>query len=161
MSKLLTFLIAFVLGAVVAAAAGFYSLSGFMVKEYPSPYAFEETVEKVQANAKGLGWKLPKSWKVNFQKNLQKVVKVDIGPNQVIGMCEPQAAADILKHDNLKRIAVMMPCRVAVYQKSDGKTYVSIMNMNLLGAAFGDVIKGITQELAPQMEKMVTFDSPE
>ena len=43
-------------------------------------------------------------------------------------------------------------------KKSDGKTYVSVMNMNLLGTAFGDVVNGITTKLAPQMEKMVTFD---
>lgn len=158
MSKLLTILISFILGAVVAAALGFYSLPGFMIKEVQSPYGFEETMEKVKTNAKGLGWKVPKSWNINFQKNLQKVVKVDIGPNQVIGMCEPQAAADILKHDNLKQLAVMMPCKVAVYQKSDGKTYISIMNMNLLGTAFGDVVKGITTNLAPQMTKMVTLE---
>ncbi len=74
-------------------------------------------------------------------------------------MCEPQAAADILKHDKLKKIAVMMPCKVAIYQKSDGKTYISIMNMNLLGTAFGDVVKGITTKLAPQMDKMVTLEA--
>lgn len=159
MSKLLTILVSFILGAVVTAAVGFYSLPGLMIKEVSSPYGFEETIEKVKSNAKGLGWKVPKSWKINFQKNLQKVVKVDIGPNQVIGMCEPQAAADILIHDNLKQLAVMMPCKIAVYQKSDGKTYISIMNMDLLGTAFGDVVKGITTELAPQMEKMVTFET--
>ncbi len=159
MSKLLTILISFILGAVVAAAIVFYSLPGFMIKEVASPYGFEETVEKVKANAKDLGWKVPKSWKIDFQKNLKKVVKVDIGPNQVIGMCEPQAAADILKHDKLKKIAVMMPCKVAIYQKSDGKTYISIMNMNLLGTAFGDVVKGLTTELAPQMDKMVTLEA--
>ena len=157
MSKLLTILISFIIGAVVAAAIGFKALPGLMIKEVPSPYAFEETMEKVKANAKEMGWKVPKSWKINFQKNLLKVVKVDIGPNQVIGMCEPQAAADILKHDKLKQLAVMMPCKVAIYEKSDGKTYISIMNMDLLGTAFGDVVKGITSKLAPQMEKMVTL----
>jgi uncharacterized protein (DUF302 family) len=157
MSKLLTILISFILGAVVTAVIGFKSLPSLMIKEYPSPYTFEETLEKVKTNAKGLGWKVPKSWKINFHKNLNKVVKVDIGPNTVIGMCEPKAAADILIHDELKQLAVMMPCKIAIYQKSDGKTYVSIMNMNLLGTAFGDVVKGITTELAPQMEKMVTF----
>ena len=160
MSKLLTILISFILGAVFAAAIGFKSLPGFMIKEVASPYTFEETLEKVKANAKELGWKVPKSWNINFQKNLKKVVKVDIGPNQVMGMCEPQAAADILKHDNLKQLSVMMPCKIAIYEKSDGKTYISIMNMNLLGTAFGDVVNGITTKLAPQMEKMVTLDAP-
>jgi len=160
MSKLLTILISLVLGAVLAAFIGVKMLPDLMIKEYSSPYGFDETIEKVIGNAKEMGWKVPKSWKINFQKNLKKVVKVDIGPNKVIGMCDPKAAADILIHDELKRISVMMPCKIAIYEKSDGKTYISIMNMGLLGTVFGDVIKGITNELAPQMEKMVTLKAP-
>jgi len=158
MPKTLSILISFFAGAILVAAIGFYSLPGLMIKEISSPYAFEETLEKIAANAKEMGWKVPKKWKVDFQKNLLKVVKVDIGPNKLIKMCEPQAAADILIHDELKRLSVMMPCTIAVYEKSDGKTYISIMNMNILGALFGDVIKDITTELAPQMEKMVTLE---
>ena len=158
MSKFLTILVSFILGAVVTAFIGFKALPSLMITEVPSPLGFEETIKKVKANAKEMGWKVPKSWKINFQKNLQKVVKVDIGPNQVIGICEPQAAADILIHDELKQLSVMMPCKYAVYQKSDGKTYISIMNMSLLGTAFGDVVKEITNKLAPQMDKMVTLE---
>ena len=51
----------------------------------------------------------------------------------------------------------MMPCTVAVYEISGGKTYISIMSMNMLGTLFGDVIGDITKELAPQMEQMVTL----
>ena len=99
MSKVLTIVISFIAGAVLVAAIGSYSLPGLMIKEISSPYTFDETLEKIEANAKGLGWKVPKKWKVDFQKNLLKVVKVDIGPNKLIKMCEPQAAADILIHD--------------------------------------------------------------
>lgn len=159
MSKLLTILVSLIIGAVLAVFIGMKMLPGFMIKEYQSPYAFDESIEKVVANAKEMGWKVPKSWKINFQKNLNKVVKIDVGPNTVIGMCDPKAAADILIHDELKQIAVMMPCKIAFYEKSDGKTYMSIMNMSLLGTLFGDVIKGITTELAPQMEKMVTLEA--
>jgi uncharacterized protein (DUF302 family) len=157
MAKLFIALISFTIGAVVAAAIGFYSLPGLMIKEIPSPYSFDETLVKIEANAKAEGWKVPKTWKVDFQKNLLKVVKVDIGPNKLIKMCEPNAAADILIHDELKRLSVMMPCTIGVYEKSDGKTYITIMNMKILGLLFGEVVEGITTELAPQMEKMVTL----
>lgn len=157
MAKLLTALISFVAGAVVATTIGYYSLPGLMIKEIPSPYSFDETLEKIEANAKAQGWKVPKTWKVNFQKNLLKVVQVDIGPNKLIKMCEPKAAADILIHDELKRLSVMMPCTIGVYEKSDGKTYITIMNMKILGLLFGDVVEGITTELAPQMLEMVTL----
>lgn len=159
MSKLITIIFSLVIGAVLAAVIGMKMLPDLMVKEYQSPYAFDESIEKVVKNAKDMGWKVPKSWKINFQKNLNKVVKIDVGPNTVIGMCDPKAAADILIHDELKKIAVMMPCKIAFYEKSDGKTYMSIMNMGLLGTLFGDTIKNITNELAPQMEKMVTLEA--
>jgi uncharacterized protein (DUF302 family) len=157
MAKLFTALLSFIAGAAVVAVIGFYSLPGLMIKEIPSPYSFDETLVKIEANAKSLGWKVPKTWKVNFQKNLLKVVKIDIGPNKLLKMCEPKAAADILIHDELKRLSVMMPCTIGVYEKSDGKTYITIMNMKILGLVFGDVVGDITDELAPQMEKMVNL----
>ena len=157
MAKLFTALISLIAGAVVVAAIGFYSLPELQIKEIPSPNAFDETLEKSEANAKAEGWKVPKSWKVNFQKTLLKVVKIDIGPNKLIKMCEPKAAADILIHDELKSLLVMMPCTIGVYEKSDGKTYITIMNMKILGLLFGDVVDVITKDLAPQMENMVTL----
>ena len=60
MSKLITIIISFAAGAILAAAIGFYALPGLMIKEVPSPLGFEETLEKVAANAKALGWKVPK-----------------------------------------------------------------------------------------------------
>ncbi|MEE9303651.1 MAG: DUF302 domain-containing protein [Thiotrichaceae bacterium] len=160
MSRFLTILISFILGAVVATVVGMNVLPGLMIKEIPSPLGFEETVEKIQANAKEMGWKGSSKWNVDFQKNLLKVVNIDVGPNMVIKKCEPKAAADILIHDELKQLSVMMPCTIAVYDKSDGKTYVAIMNMSILGSLFGDVVKGLTDKLAPQMEKMATIKVP-
>ena len=84
---------------------------------------------------------------------------VDVGPNMVIKKCEPKAAADILIHDELKLLTVMMPCSIAVYTKSDGKTYMALMNMSILGSLFGDVVKEITDKLAPQMDQMVTIEA--
>ncbi len=157
MAKISIALFSFLAGAVLAAAIGFYSLPGLMIKEIPSPYSFDETLEKIEVNAKSMSWKVPKTWKINFQKNLLKVVKIDIGPNRLIKMCEPKAAADILIHDELKRLSVMMPCTIGVYEKNDGKTYITIMNMKILGLLFGDEIEKITTRLAPQMEQMVTL----
>lgn len=159
MSKLLTILVSFIIGVVVTVLVGMNQLPGMMIKEVPSPLGFEETVAKVLANSKELGWKGSPKWNVNFQKNLKKVVGVDVGPNMVIKKCEPKAAADILIHDELKLLTVMMPCSIAVYTKSDGKTYMALMNMSILGSLFGDVVKEITDKLAPQMDQMVTIEA--
>ena len=133
------------------------SLAPQMLIEVESPLDFYDTLDKLEENAKAAGWKVPEKWRVNFQRNLKRVTGVDIGPNEVIKMCEPEAAVRILKHDQYKLLTTMMPCTIAVYEKSNGKTYISMMNMEILGLMYGGEIAEIANELAPQMKKMVTL----
>jgi uncharacterized protein (DUF302 family) len=130
-----------------------------MIIEKASPLGFDQTVEKIKQNAKSLGWKVPKSWKHDFQKNLRKVTKEDIGKNLVFSMCEPWEAVKLLKHDKYKKFLSMMPCSFAVYEKSDGKVYVSFMNIQMLGKMYkGEApIEELVNALGPHMVKMVDF----
>jgi uncharacterized protein (DUF302 family) len=133
------------------------SIGSQMLIEVESPLGFDETMIKLEENAKYAGWKVPSKWKVNFQKNLMKVTGTDIGKNKVLKMCEPAAAAKMLVHDEYKLLTTMMPCTISVYEKSNGKTYISLMNMEMLGMIYGGLIKEIADELAPQMMEMVDF----
>lgn len=129
-----------------------------MLIEVESPLGFEETLTRIEANAKDLGWKVPKKWKVNFQRNMMKITDTDIGPNQVLKMCEPFAAAKLLVKDEYKQLAAMMPCTIAVYEKSNGKVYVAMMNLEVMGMMYGGDVKDMADELAPQMDQMLKFD---
>lgn len=123
--------------------------------ERVSPLGFDETLTTLEHNARQLGWKVPSKWKIDFQKNLLKTTGTDVGRNQVIKMCEPKAAAALLKHDRFKQLAAMMPCTIAVYEKSDGRTYIASMNLQLLGSLYGGEAAELVQQLAPQMETML------
>ena len=129
-----------------------------MLVEVPSPLSFDATLERLEANAKEMGWKVPEKWKVDFQKNLMKVTDTDIGPNRVLKMCEPFAAVKLLQKDEYKMLTAMMPCTIAVYEKSDGKTYVAMMNLEAMGQMYGGDVLVMTKELAPQMAEMLKFD---
>lgn len=129
-----------------------------MLLETPSPLGFEETLERIEKNAKAQGWKVPGKWKVNFQRNLKKVTGVDVGPNRVLKMCAPEPAAKLLQKDEYKVLTAMMPCTIAVYVKSDGKTYVSAMNLRMLGQLYGGDVAVMAEKLAPQMDAMLVFD---
>lgn len=129
-----------------------------MLIEVVSPLGFEETLEQLEANARDLGWKVPEKWKVDFQRNLMKVTDTDIGPNRVIKMCEPFAAAKLLVKDEYKMLSAMMPCTIAVYVKSDGKTYVAMMNLNMMGEMFGGDVAEMARELGPQMDQMLKLE---
>ncbi len=141
--------------------AGFQSVqaSDEMIIEVESPLGFEETIEKIKSNAKALGWKVPKKWKKDFQKNLKHVTKQDVGRNLVYSMCEPWEAVKLLKHDKYKKFFAMMPCSFAVYEKSNGKIYASFLNIQMLGQMYqGEKeIQDLVSKLGPQMQKMVEF----
>ena len=55
-------------------------------------------------------------------------------------------------------LTAMMPCTIAVYVKSDGKTYVSMMNLELMGKMYGGDVEKMAVKLAPQMEQMLAFE---
>lgn len=130
-----------------------------VIIEKESPLGFEETIDKLKSNAKALGWKVPKKWAKNFQKNLKHVTKVDIGRNLVVEMCEPWEAVKLLKHDKYKKFLSMMPCSVAIYEKSDGKVYISMMNMRMLSQMFeGKEVEELVTKLAPQMDQMLQME---
>lgn len=129
-----------------------------MLVEIESPLGFDETLERIESNARELGWKVPAKWKVDFRNNMERITETDIGPNQVLKMCEPFAAAKLLAQDRYKKLAAMMPCTIAVYVKSDGKTYVSMMNLDMMGRLYGGDVADMARELGPQMEAMITLD---
>lgn len=150
----------FVLPLLMVSGVSTAETSNEMIIEKASPLGFDETVDRIKSNAKALGWKVPGKWKHDFQKNLMKVTDEDIGKNIVFSMCEPWAAVKLLKHDKYKKFLSMMPCSFAVYEQSDGKVYVSFMNIQLMGQMYkGEAaIEELVNELGPQMVKMVDFN---
>lgn len=156
-NAILVFIIALLIGVVGALYLLRLKAPELLVKETQSPYGFEETLEKLEVNAKELGWKVPKKWKANFQKNFDKIVGVDIGPMKLLKMCEPKVAADLLVKDENKYLSVMMPCTFAVYEKADGKTYVAMMNLAVVAQMIGGDVVTAMEIAMPDMEKMVDF----
>ena len=153
-----TFLVALLIGVFGTLFVIKTQTPNLLVREIASPYGFEETLVKLEENAKALGWKVPKKWKANFQANFKKIVGTDIGPMQLLKMCEPAIAADLLKSDENKYLSVMMPCTISVYQKADGKTYVGTMNAGLLGKMFGGTIAKIMgEEVAADQQGFIAF----
>ena len=111
-----------------------------MFLENPSKYGFEETVERLSQNIQEKGWKLIST------HDLQETLKnkgVDVLPVKVIELCNAKYASRILLEDKERFVASMLPCRIAVCEKSDGRTYISRMNAEM----FGGMVGGLVQEV--------------
>ena len=52
-------------------------------------------------------------------------------------------------------VSVMMPCRISVYEKADGKTYVATVNYKLFTTGQSEVIRDVMMEAANDLEEIV------
>lgn len=122
------------IGIILALLAGMLILPKLMVAEMQSPLGYEETIAHIHNNVTNAGWKV--SALMRLDQSLAKE-GISVLPAASFKICQPDHAAKVLNDDDARFLAVMMPCSIAVYEKTDGRTYISTMNAGLMGRLFG------------------------
>jgi uncharacterized protein (DUF302 family) len=114
-----------------------------IVVENVSRFSFDKTVEMIVADAEKREWKVPAIH--DLQQSLAKSGKA-VKPVKVIEICKPEYSGQMLELNDERIISVMMPCRISVYEKDNGKTYVSLINA-------GEMASGLPPKIAVVMKK--------
>ncbi len=141
----------FVLGIVVVGVALMSSASSMMIKEDVSSMDFEETVQRIQDAAAKVEWKVPAVHRID--KSVAKA-GYDVLPVAVIELCKPEHAGKLLVNDDNRIISSLMPCRVAVYQASDGRVIISRMNTALMSKLFSQDVADVMAAASSDTEKI-------
>jgi uncharacterized protein (DUF302 family) len=150
--SVLTGIIAFLAGVLITAFVIYTIAPKLMLVENESKYNFEETVNQFENAVEEAGWKMPQVH--DLQATMLKNGK-DVNAVKVFELCHPDHAGRILERDNERIVSSMMPCRVAIYEKSDGKVYVSRMNSALMAGTMGKLISEVMSEASAENEKML------
>lgn len=111
-----------------------------MFFESKSRFGFDETVAKLVEIIVGSGWR------VTYEHDLKETMNKNglaVLPVKVIELCNPPYAYRLLSDDELRIYSNMMPCRISIYEKEDGKTYVSRMNSALFASQMGGVVEEV------------------
>lgn len=95
------------------------------VTEAQSRFSFDETVKRLTEEAERREWSIPALH--DLQQSLAKSGKY-VKPVKVIEICKPAYSGQMLELNDERIMSVMMPCRISVYLKDDGKTYVALLN---------------------------------
>jgi len=96
-----------------------------IVIETQSKFDFDRTVELIISEAERREWKVPVVH--DLQQSLAKSGKT-VNPVKVIEICKPNYSGQMLELNHERIMSVMMPCRISVYIKEDGKTYTALLN---------------------------------
>jgi uncharacterized protein (DUF302 family) len=123
-----------------------------LVIENASKFDFEKTVELIVAEAERRDWKVPAVH--DLQQSLAKSGKT-VRPVKVIEICKPQYSGQMLELNDERIISVMMPCRISVYEKEDGLSYIGLINAGELSASLPDNIARIMKEASDETFEIV------
>jgi len=123
-----------------------------LITEEISLYDFNTTVEMLVIEADHKGWKVPMVH--DLQHTLAKAGKT-VAPVTVIEICKPTFSGKILELNNERIISVMMPCRISVYEKEDGKTYISLLNSGNLTEGMPETVINVMTSAANETFEIV------
>ena len=148
----------FVGGIVVTGLVGWMMMPSMMFTERLSPFGMEETVARIQQNIMETG----NGWTLAGLRNPARAVQADGGnvlPVMMIEACSTKYSKPILNDDSVRFLSILMPCKVTVYKKNDGKVYIGTMNAGLMGQMFGSMVGGVMGEVAKDQLNFVKFDA--
>lgn len=149
--------IGLVLGVAIALAAVWNLAGGMMFEERVSPFTMEETVARIQHNveAAGNGWSLSG---LRYPVRPLEAEGINALPVMLIEACSTKYSGPILKDDSVRFLSLLMPCKIGVYKKNDGKVYIGIMNAGLIGKLFGPLVGDTMTHVVKDQESFLVMD---
>ncbi len=140
-------------GVLLTAILAWLAMPSLMIETHESRLSVDDTIAELSRVAQETGWMVPKIY--DLQGSLAAKGHTDAGPMKIMSLCQPHHAAQVLALDENKRLASIMPCRFGVYQTSDGKVYISGMNIALMSRMFGSAVAGPMHQAAADEEAMI------
>lgn len=158
MSKmLLGIVVGLVLGVAAALATAWNMAGSLMFEERVSPFTIEETVARIQHNveAAGNGWSLSG---LRYPTRPLEAEGINALPVMLIEACSTKYSGPILKDDSVRFLSLLMPCKIGVYKKNDGKVYIGILNAGLIGKLFGSLVGDTMSHVVKDQESFLVMD---
>ena len=123
-----------------------------ILTENQSRFSFDKTVEILVAEAEMRQWKVPAIH--DLQQSLAKSGKT-VKPVKVIEICKPEYSGKMLELNHERIISVMMPCRISVYEKDDGNTYIALINSGMLAEGIPEIISKVMKAASDETFEIV------
>ncbi len=140
------FIIGLILGFLICGIIVWKSMPNMMLNVDQSKFGFDETFNLIEDSIINHDWDIQRIY--DIQECMQFYGHEDMRKVSIFSICKPDNVAKILKDDKNKKVTAIMPCRIGVYEDSQGIVYVSRLNIALLSKMFGGVIEEVMQGVA-------------
>ena len=127
-----------------------------MVMVTPSPHSFPETLAAFEREASEAGWS------ILHRNNMAGTLSergFTIDPVVILDVCSGRYSAQILEEDAYRPVSAFMPCRVSIYQDSQGDVFISRMNvpgfLPMMPEGVAEVMEKSSEEIEAIIERTV------
>ncbi len=145
-------IIGLILGILITLTVVFFVSPSIMFKENKSKHDFDTTITELEKTVTAKGWVIPN---VNDLQAALKKFEYDVHKVKVYEICKPDLANRILNQDDERIVSSLMPCRVAIYEKSDGQVYLSYLNAKLMSKPMKKLIRETMAVAANETEEII------
>jgi len=143
---------AFGLGVLATLIIFYVTAPSLMMLEDESKYDFDTTITRFEEELEAGGWSV---LEIHDMQAVLDGHGHDVDAIKIYELCSSEYSAEILVLDDERIVSPLMPCRVSIYEKSDGNTYISRMNSSLFARPFGGVINDVMQIAAEETEVII------
>ena len=154
MKNILLILFGFLLGAAATGYAVYKIMPSQMIVTKESRFGMGETVDMIDSSSTENGWAVAKIW--DLTERMENAGYEDAPEVKVLELCHAGNTYNVLKNEEDMFISAIMPCRMAVYEYGNGKTYVSRMNIGLMSKLFSPNVKSVMSGVAEDDKKILS-----
>ena len=149
------FVLGLIVGVSLIAVIVWLSMPKMMLVTHKSKYqSVEETCQQLKAAIESNGWSCPAIRDMNMTVS-QKGVQMDRRV-MIVELCKAEYAKDVLSTN--PEVSTLIPCAWGVYEGDDGNSYITGMNMGLMGKMFGGNIARVMGASVAKDEKKMLKD---
>lgn len=120
-----------------------------MVQVERSNKSFPQTLESFKEEADKAGWSV---LNVNNMAGVLSRRGYTLDPVVILDVCSGKYSAQILGNDDYRPISAFMPCRVSIYQTSEGEVFIARLNtgvfLEMMPPEVADVMSASDEEVA-------------
>ena len=139
-------IIGMVIGFLICGIVVWKTMPQMMLIVKKSNYDFEETFSRIEDSIISHDWDIQRIY--DMQECMESYGYENIKNISIFSLCKPENVAIILADDKNKKVTAIMPCRMGVYEDSNGEVYVSRLNIALMSKMFGGVIEEVMSGVA-------------
>ncbi len=127
-----------------------------MVKVTPSPHSFPATLAAFEREVDAEGWSILNR---NNMAGTLSERGFTIDPVVILDVCSGRYSAQILEEDAYRPVSAFMPCRVSIYQDSQGEVFISRMNvpgfLPMMPDGVAEVMENSSEEIEAIIERTI------